>query len=212
MNKKLIVAGVICIFFINTPVIAQDTTAKTTPKYPKEESVYIPKNLEECFIELHKILTKEQLEEFKNVKEEEVAKYHFDIGIWVRNNWQLWSPRSRLRKYFNEMGIFHPDDMSSMILTSFHRYLSNKDIKLDEQIRQHQNYWKQAAIEKANAYMQANYKNDIYLKDITKPSEARETPEGWIVYYEDKVLSRMPSGVELMIDKKTGGVRRLNQE
>lgn len=58
----------------------------------------------------------------------------------MRNNWGLWSG-SRLAKYFNEMGIFHPDDMSGIILTSFHRHLNGKDLQLDQQIKYYQEYW-----------------------------------------------------------------------
>jgi len=56
-------------------------------------------------------------------------------------DWQLWGG-SRLSKFFNDRGIYHPDDMSGIILDSYHRYLTGKDIKLDEQIKFYQDYWK----------------------------------------------------------------------
>jgi len=63
--------------------------------------------------------------------------------MWMRNNWGLWRG-SRLSKYFNEMGVFHPDDMSGIILVSYHRYLTGNEIKLEEQIKYYQDYWKKA--------------------------------------------------------------------
>jgi len=63
--------------------------------------------------------------------------------MWLRNNWQLWGG-SRLSKYFNNLGIFHPDDMSGIILDSYHRYLTDKEIKLEEQINFYQEYWRNA--------------------------------------------------------------------
>jgi hypothetical protein len=110
------------------------------PLFCFAQEVYIPKNLEECFSELKKVMTKKQLEEFKNKGESAIVEYHHGLGMWLRNNWGLWSG-SRLKKYFNNLGIFHPDDMSSIILTSFHRYLNNKDIKLGEQIKYYKDYW-----------------------------------------------------------------------
>jgi hypothetical protein len=65
---------------------------------------------------------------------------HFGFGLWMRNNWQLWGG-SRLSKYFNSLEIYHPDDMSGIILVSYHRYLNNKDIQLDEQIKYYKDYW-----------------------------------------------------------------------
>ena len=113
----------------------RDVTKPTS----EEKAAYIPKNLEECFVELKKVLTPEQLTEFKLKKEEEIIEYHFSTGRWMRNFWGLWS-RSRLKDYFNDLGVFHPDDISGIILTSFHRHLHNKDIKLEKQIQYYQDY------------------------------------------------------------------------
>jgi len=64
----------------------------------RKASIYIPANLEECFVELKKTLTPEQLTEFKNKKGNELADVHFGLGMWIRNNWGLWQ-KSRLAKY-----------------------------------------------------------------------------------------------------------------
>lgn len=92
----------------------------------------IPEPLEECFVELKKLLSKEQLEEFKSTKEDDlVGYYHFGLGMWIRNNWGLWSD-SPLVQYFKGIGIDHPDSMSEIILTWFHRYLNGRDIRPGE--------------------------------------------------------------------------------
>ena len=106
----------------------------------QDKKVYIPKNLDECFIELKKELSQKELEEFKNKGEDKVIEYHHSLGMWIRNNWGLWSG-SRLAKYFNEIGVYHPDDMSSIILDSLHRHLNGKDIKIEEQIKYYKDYW-----------------------------------------------------------------------
>lgn len=58
---------------------------------------------------------------------EDVAtgRLHFGFGMWIRNNWGLWRD-SKLKHYFLDKGVGHPDDMSSIILTSYHRHLNNK--------------------------------------------------------------------------------------
>lgn len=95
---------------------------------------YIPANLEECFVELERMLGKEGLESFKNTEEFLAPCLDFlDVGI--RNSWGLWS-RSRLAIYFESMGVTNPDDMSYIILRSFHRHLNGREIRLEEQIEQ----------------------------------------------------------------------------
>jgi hypothetical protein len=66
---------------------------------------------------------------------------HFGLGLWMRNTWELWGG-SRLSRYFNSLGIQHADDMSGIILTSYYRYLSKKDIDLEGQVQYYQNYWR----------------------------------------------------------------------
>lgn len=141
MFQKTIISCAIFLF----PWICLGQNVKTQEvAVQAEKKVYIPKNLEECFIELKKILPKEELEKFKNMPEEKaVSGTHHGLGMWIRNNWHLWGGQtvSPLAKYFNDMGIRHPDDMSGIILTSFHRHLNNKDIKLEEQRKFYKDYW-----------------------------------------------------------------------
>lgn len=111
----------------------------------------IPNNINECFIELDSIFSKspQELELFK--KEEEttaVALAHHGIGRWIRNNWGFWTKTSKLYNTMNDMQLWHPDDMSSVILKSYHRHINNKEINLKEQIDHYINFW--AEEEKVN--------------------------------------------------------------
>jgi len=103
----------------------------------------VPGTIEECFAELEKLLDEEELEEFKKAEESELALYHFGLGMWIRNNWGLWLD-SPLAQYFKSIGVQHPDDMSAIILTSFHRHLNGKDLRLDEQVKYYQEYWEKS--------------------------------------------------------------------
>lgn len=104
--------------------------------------VYMPKNLEECFLELEKMLPKETIDEMKNGTEQEMIRYHHGLGTWIRNEWGLWRD-SELSKYFNKMGIFHPDDMSGIILKTFWCRLNDKPIRLEEHVEYYKSYWQQ---------------------------------------------------------------------
>ena len=59
-----------------------------------------------------------------------------EYGRVIRNSWGLWSKnKNELVKHFNSLKITHPDDMSAIILTSFHRFLNNENLNLKKQIR-----------------------------------------------------------------------------
>lgn len=108
------------------------------------DGVYIPKNLSEAIIEVNKFYSDSSKTEIRKMTEDEfVGQYHMGSGLWIRNNWALWKG-SRLSRYFNRKGIKHPDDMSGIILASYHRHLTGKEINLNEQILSYKEYWKEA--------------------------------------------------------------------
>ena len=111
------------------------TKDKTSPT-----GVYIPKDLEECFRELETMLPPSLIMRIKLGPEGNMIKYHHGLGMWIRNYWGLWQG-SRLATYFNDLGIFHPDDMSGIILDSFWRHLNDSPTKLQEQIELYKRYW-----------------------------------------------------------------------
>jgi hypothetical protein len=106
--------------------------------------IYIPKDLDDCFKQIDGFWSDSTKMEVKQWSENEfTGKAHMGFGMWMRNNWQLWGG-SRLSKYFNDMGVYHPDDMSGIILDSYHRYLNGTDIKLEEQIKFYKDYWEKS--------------------------------------------------------------------
>jgi len=107
------------------------------------DGIYIPTDLKDCFKQIDGFWVDSIKTQVREMTEDEfTSEAHFGFGMWMRNNWRLWGG-SRLSKYFNDLGISHPDDMSGIILTSYHRYLSGKDIKLEEQISFYMAFWNQ---------------------------------------------------------------------
>ena len=106
----------------------------------------IPKELKFSFEYLNKNWDAKEIETFKNISENDSTtprNYHFGIGMHLRNNLLRHNEQSEnLTKFFDSIGIHHYDDMSSIILTSYHRYLNNQDIELQAQVDKYVEYWK----------------------------------------------------------------------
>ena len=97
------------------------------------DGVYIPENLEDCFRELNNIMTDNNKEAFRKSNS---IDYHMGLGTNLRNRWGLWSS-SRLRKYFFDIGVTHPDNMSGIILESYNRILNGKTVDLEQQLKKY---------------------------------------------------------------------------
>lgn len=114
-------------------------------------NVYIPRDINECISEIGEMFSDTVKYSIMEMPESEfTSRYHFGFGRYLRNSWALWMG-SRLSKYFNDMGIFHPDDMSGIILSSYYRFLINEDINLESQVEYYKNYWKQVKEEERKA-------------------------------------------------------------
>ena len=130
-------------------ILAFQLNAQTNCERYSED--YIPKNLDDAVNFLNCVWSDTSKVAFKNKPENDaVAELHFGTGLYIRNNWNLWAGKGSLYNFFKLRGIFHPDDMSSIILTSFHRTLNENDILLDEQVSEYKEYWNAVKIENAN--------------------------------------------------------------
>jgi hypothetical protein len=86
--------------------------------------VYIPKNIKECFLELDRLLSKEDIKTIKELKSKnETIQYHLSLGMWIRNNWGLWDG-SRFQLYMHERMNDEPDGMSAKILELYWEWLN----------------------------------------------------------------------------------------
>ena len=99
--------------------------------------IYIPKDVEDCVVEIDKMVRDSTKYQILDLHEDEfAANQNQYFGRILRNNWQLWNG-SRLSQYFSLKGIQHPEAMSGFILKSYHRYLAEKTIDLPGQIQQY---------------------------------------------------------------------------
>lgn len=102
-----------------------------------------PQNIEDAITYFEKKWSKKEKERFRQKGEKEaVVKLHFSTGMWIRNNWIRNDKDTSLVYFFISLGVYHPDDMSSVILRSLHRRLNNKDINMEGQVESIKKYWK----------------------------------------------------------------------
>jgi hypothetical protein len=117
------------------------------------------KDLDEALSILATDLPEADIAFFKDYEEEFVlAAAHCALGKWLRNNWGLWEPPltesaieqykamglkdpldwagSTLVTYFHTIGIKHADDMSGIIIRSFHRLMRDRPMELEVQVQQ----------------------------------------------------------------------------
>lgn len=100
----------------------------------------VPKDLEECFIELNTMLTPDFIDEIKGLEiEKQTYRYWLGFGSWLRSHWGLrWGlwERSELVHWFWGKGIENPERMFGFIMVSYWRHLNDMPILLEDQIRQ----------------------------------------------------------------------------
>ena len=167
--------------------------------------VYIPRDLEDCFRQIDSFWNDSTKLKVKQWSEDEFsARAHLGFGMWMRNNWQLWAG-SRLSKYFNDLGVNHPDDMSGIILDSYHRYLNENEIRLDEQVLFYRNYWKKAEEDAVKEQQQAFEEYVVGDTVVFNYNDGFSTPEQEAKYDNDtcvakgKVLAKDPDKLLLTV-------------
>lgn len=141
--------------------------AYSQPNCDKYSDNYVPKDLNDALEYLNCKWSEKDKNEFLAKNENDaVGELHMGTGLAIRNSWGLWEKRKNsIVRYFNSLGIYHPDDMSSIILTSFHRKISNKDINLQQQVDVYLKYWEKAKEDSKNA---ANKKKVLDGKELEK--------------------------------------------
>ncbi len=91
-----------------------------------------PSTLAEAHAALERMLSPQTLTEIDAIpSERDMIKYHFSLGLNIRNGWGLWRG-SPLAKHMQDLGFIHPDDMSGVILNTFWCKRHGQDFRLEE--------------------------------------------------------------------------------
>jgi len=135
----------------------------------------LPADLEEAIADLLRMLNPEQQ---ALLRDYEPRWWHRGLGTALRNCWGLWSAKSPLGDWFHARQIFHPDDMSGIILRSLHRRLRGQSLDLDGQIAYDHAYWKKQEEEYQKG---TNSGNALYHLVPSKKDE------GWVGMSAERV-------------------------
>ena len=92
------------------------TSSKKRSQLPLITPSDVPATVAEAISLMKKILPQHVQDEVRAMKREDVEKLHFSLGMWARNNFQLWDGKSEIRK---QIGTVCPDNASSIIVWSF---------------------------------------------------------------------------------------------
>jgi hypothetical protein len=104
----------------------------------------IPKNFKQCFNILNKTTKKEIIQLIKTLPEDSIISnkiidYEMDFDFYWLDE------KSKLTRYFDKIGLDSFGRRYShyeIILISYHRYLNNKGIDIDNQIKKYNSVWK----------------------------------------------------------------------
>jgi hypothetical protein len=81
------------------------------------------------FQALDTVLSIEQRLLLRRTLPDDSHRYHFPLGMWIRNEFGLWRG-GPLRDSLMALGIDHPDGMSDVVLKAYGLYLREEPIDL----------------------------------------------------------------------------------
>ncbi|MEQ9229543.1 MAG: DUF6794 domain-containing protein [Cyclobacteriaceae bacterium] len=118
----------------------------------------------------------------RTLDEQEFATaQHFGLGMHIRNYWGLWQQKE-LYFFFDSLGIPHPDEMSGIILTAYHRHLTGRDINLNELVN--------STIQNRNEYLVKMEEYHIERQELWNTFVVGDTVEiDFLIYRTEKFPS-----------------------
>ena len=111
----------------------------------------MPVDLDHAIVILTEIYAS-SLETIGKMSEREfMSATHHSAGMAIRNAWKLWwsddtsrgwsAIKPQIVAWFNGIDIYHADDMSGIIMTSFHRSATGKSRDMEGQLKVYRKHW-----------------------------------------------------------------------
>lgn len=107
---------------IPLPETHENYRINATPDPDSPTGVYIPATFDEVITEFDKMLS--VVVKLK-LLEGSIWDYHFTLGLWLRNNWNLWNQPPLVQSLVERGASPHPDDLGSLILLGYQKYLQS---------------------------------------------------------------------------------------
>lgn len=101
-----------------------------------DNDVNMPKELYICFSELDNWYGETKRAQFKSANDDELYALPNEMGLYIRNYWiRNDGLNINLEEKLTEAGLKSPEEMSGLIIKSYHRYLNKKDIRFFQQVK-----------------------------------------------------------------------------
>ena len=141
MTRKATTCIIVALLLCVTSSAQKKVTYQRDYRFYSEriEGTYIPKDIDEAIDSLDTILSEKDKRFIADSlsMEEFCADAHFGVGMWMRNEWGLWSG-SRLQKFLTKKKVYHPDEMSYEILKAYYKKkIKGMDYSADRDIESH---------------------------------------------------------------------------
>jgi hypothetical protein len=103
----------------------------------------IPNNLDQAITETINMISRENLlSSYYELDEKSfIGQTHHWIGQWIRNNWGFWKQKGELFDHLISIGLFHPDDMSGLILRMTYSRMHNEQFDVNGYVEETKKYW-----------------------------------------------------------------------
>ena len=89
----------------------------------------IPKTKNEAFAKLDAMLSEKEKSE---LAKSDPIKYHFSLGMWIRNNWIYQQEEEDVKRlaiaFRTDVLFFEADDLSMKIIEYYQRYLKRRGL------------------------------------------------------------------------------------
>jgi hypothetical protein len=121
----------------------------------------VPNTLEEAFALLDRTLAVTDRKSFKQQSEHKaVTSAHRGLGMYIRNQW-FRAGRSPIP---TQLRAQHLDDASSIVLTSYWRYLNGKPLEIERQISCYERWWQEQRrlMDAAKAKGESSYETPLF--------------------------------------------------
>ncbi len=130
-----------------------------------------PSNLDQAIEIIKKNTNEKDIDYIKSLTEDECsALAHMSFARGLRNNWYLWWSKKLAKDYkeknypqekptivsfFHDLGIYHADDMSGIIVSSFYRDLQGAERDLAGQVQHYIQFWEEQNVNLKEEYEKA---------------------------------------------------------
>ena len=110
-------------------------------KSENQEWAKLPVDLDSAVVALKEVMPIDI--DTKNIRVEQLRQNTIAFfGRSMRNTWKLWTHSTPLSKWFHNVGIYHPDDITGIIVERYVCDVYSLPFDLKKEVEKYRAYWK----------------------------------------------------------------------